>query len=1026
MAALTPQTEAFLQHLHRGGRDAYYWVASDERDAHDQPRLKRTVWWEVNGHVPHPPDQRGNRLHVYFGINPVDAIPQQRISRRTGEAYIPRPEYVRPTAREISVVNCIFADFDVKMAPFNGDWGALWAHIEAIEPPASVIVETGGGYHAYWLLAQPYALNTEERRERMRHAWRDFAARHSADPAIAIDKMGRLPGSRNVKAKYGPAFPEVRFVRYDLTRTYLLDDLQPARPPRAAPVFAWDRGHGGDEAEKARRALDRLSRWRVDTYSHPDGGWIEVGLALRDLGDAGLRLWDEWSRRSAAYQEGACDRKWPTFFSSPARLGLGSLFHWAKEDDPGGEPRRVRPLQREVRTLPRAAPSADDEDAAAGWLSVDAARDLIRREIAAYLANPLPTEVLVIAAPAGIGKSHIAVDVAEQEARRGRRALYCAPRRNFFEDVVAVSRKLNGPQFDPLSLWYPWEGRTTERADGSTPCLYPEAMTQWLAKGHGALSLCSSRLCGWEYVSGPNACPYHAQKDRSQPILFAQHAHAVLGHPLLETCHLVIGDEAPIESFTHRWRIPRRHIVPTKYPPDDPMAELLRDLEQVSQRIDAGDLDRPLSGPELLTELGGAQVVAAAVANPTIPLGAPHVSRQADVREADYNHVAVLAALLQREAEEALAGRAYIRRVVVTGDALVLHRGYLASSHLPPHVIWLDATANEGVYKELFWPRPVRVVAPRVRYQGRVHVVTDRSWSKWSLVRDGEQGAELVESGGQPRAEQLQRVVAFLTQHGRRLSRGVDRPYDNPRLVTYKDLGNALFGDMERLHFYGNRGSNALETCDALFVAGTPQPARLDLLIDAGMVFKRRMRAFDEAWVEVGPDADQPPGTEPSPLWRRWTGADGSWEAYAPVGMFADSDLATLHWQKCEAELIQALNRARPLVRDVDIWLLANRPLDGVPVTRLWTLRELFGAPEGVDVWLWQRLAAHEPAWHARGPLSSATVAGALGCAAPTARRLCEGLVSTGRWRLAEPGEVSRTRGRPPLVIVPVYTKPNY
>lgn len=1016
MAALTPQTEAFLQHLHRGGQFAYYWLASERKDDKDRPAAKRTIWWKVNGHVPQPPPDEAavGKFHLYFGINPVGAIPQERKDHRNGGTYRPRPDRVRPVGAEIAAINCLFAEFDFKHFDTPA---ACIDHVELIEPPASVIVHSGGGLHVYWLLAQPYLLDTEARRERARTALADWVERIGAErESKDLARVLRLPGSYNYKAAYGPAFPEVTYLRCDLARTYLLDDLQPPRAPKAAPVFAWDLSRGGDEVEKARRALDRLSRWRVDEYE----AWLKVGLALRDLGHDGLRLWDEWSRRGQSYRAGVCDAKWATFIDERRGLGLGSLYAWAKEDDPGGEPRRVRPLQREVRTLPRAAPAADDEDAAAdGWMSVEAARDLIRREIDAYLANPLPTEVLVIAAPAGIGKSHIAVDVAEGQARRGRRALYCAPRRNFFEDVVAVSRKLNGPQFDPLSLWYPWEGRTTERPDGSTPCLYPEAMTQWLAKGHGALSLCSSRLCGWEYVSGPNACPYHKQKDTARPLLFAQHAHAVLGHPLLETCHLVIGDESPIESFTHRWRIPRRHIVPTKYPPDDPMAEVLRDLEQLSQRIDAGDLDRPLSGPELLTELGGAQVVAAAVANPTIPLGAPHVSRQADVRNADYNHVAVLAALLQREAEEALAGRAYIRRVVVTGDGLVLHRGYLASAHLPPHVIWLDATANEGVYKELFWPRPVRVVAPRVKYQGRVHVVTDRSWSKWSLVRDGEQGAELVESGGQPRAEQLQRVVDHII---------ATRGYRAPAIVTYKDLGATLFDGLAggRLHFYGNRGSNALETCDALFVAGTPQPSRLDLLADAGMVFKRRMRAFDEAWVEVGPDGDQPPGTEPSPLWRKWAGADGTWEAYAPVGMFADADLATLHWQKCEAELIQALNRARPLVRDVDVWLLANRPLTGVPVTRLWTLRELFQAPDGVDVWLWQRLAAHEPAWRARGALSSATVAGALGCSAPTARRLCEGLVSTGRWRLAEPGEVRGGRGRPPLVIVPVYTEPNF
>lgn len=992
-ATLDEKTAAFLQHLHRGGCVAYYWLASEEKDDADQPLLKRTIWWEINGHVPAPPSDRTRRLrfHLYFGICPVIAIPTER----TGKfgPYIPKPESIRPKSSEIAALNCLFAEFDFK---HFASPAACIDYVEALTPPASVITHSGGGLHVYWLFAQPFLLDTDARRERGRTALADWVERIGAErESKDLARVLRLPGSINYKEAYGPNFPKVTYLRYDLTRTYLLDDLQPPRTPKAAPVFAWDLS-SNDEVEKAQRALDRLGRWRVDEYD----AWLKVGLALRDLGSDGLRLWDAWSSRGQSYRSGVCDAKWATFVDERRGITIGSLYAWAKEDDPGGESRRVRPLQREVRTVARAPQADATAPADDSWLTVDQARALIEFEMAAYLANPLPTEILVIAAPAGIGKSHLAVKTAEGMARQGRRTLYCAPRRNFFEDVVQVSRKINGDAFDPLKLWYPWEGRTTERADGSTPCAYPEAMTQWLAKGHGAMGLCSSGLCGWEYVSGPNACPYHKQKDVSQPILFAQHAHAVLGHPLLETCHVVIGDEAPIESFTHEWTIPRRAIVPKRYPHDDPMTDLLRDLTQLSQRIETGDLERPLSGPELLAALGGAAIVAAAVANPPLVLSAPHISRQKDVSEADYNHIPVLAALLQKEAEESLAGRAYIRRVIVTKSGLLLLRGYLAAPQLPPHVIWLDATANEAIYKELFWPRPVRIVAPKARYQGQIYVITDRSWSKWSLVRDGEQGAELVAHGDEPRVAQMQRVVEHII---------ATREYRAPAIVTYKDLGSTFFGDLAggRLHFYGNRGSNALEYCDALFVAGVPQPSRLDLLSDAAMLFKRRMRAFDEAWIER---AD-----------RAYDGViDENGEPLSyPVSTFADPDLATLHWQKCEAELIQALNRARPLVRQVDVWLLANRPLGGVPVTRLWSLRELFGAPEGVDIWLWLRVAACEPAWTAVGALGSTTIAGALGCSAPTARKLCEGLISTGRWRLADPSERSRTRGHPPLVIVP-------
>jgi hypothetical protein len=579
---------------------------------------------------------------------------------------------------------------------------------------------------------------------------------------------------------------------------------------------------------------------------------------------------------------------------------------------------------------------------AAPPLTVEQARALLAQEVQAYLDNPTPTEVLVLAFPPGLGKSHASIGAIEELARRHKRGIYCAPRRDFFTDVQRASRKMNGAQGDTDDLWFAWEGRTSKREDGSTPCMYPEAMTTWLARGHNALGLCASRMCGWRYVSGPGACAYHQQKTTEKPIIFAQHAHAVLGHPLMETTTLLIGDESPLETFTQRWRIPRRYLLPKDLDPQDELADLLSSLQQVSQRIEQGEIDGPaLSGPELLAELGGPEAVIAACTNPALLDDAPRVSTEGEVEGVDYNHAPALAALLRAEAGEALAGRSYLERVVATAEGCTLLRGYRAAATLPPHVIWLDATANEAVYAELFWPRPVRVVRPEVEFAGRVHVVADRTWSKTSLVKDDEQGdAQLVkDASGQERAQQLHELVVHII---------ATRGYQAPAIVTYKDIGEALLGGSPggNLHFYGSRGSNALEGCDALIVAGTPQLSKRDLVTLAKMVYKRRLRPFDEAWEEV----DKP--------YHGIVDAEGRALAY-PVSTFSrDADLAALHWQLCEAELIQAVHRARPLLRDVDVWLLSSRPLDGVPVHKLWSLRELFSAPLGVDVWVWRRVLA--------------------------------------------------------------------
>lgn len=100
-----------------------------------------------------------------------------------------------------------------------------------------------------------------------------------------------------------------------------------AEKPRPAPVAVPIPSGSGDVAE-ARAALDRLSVARVDVYDD----WVQVGMALRSLGDVGLPMWDAWSRRSPKYRQGECEAKWKTFDTEGIKLG--TLFHWASIDSP--------------------------------------------------------------------------------------------------------------------------------------------------------------------------------------------------------------------------------------------------------------------------------------------------------------------------------------------------------------------------------------------------------------------------------------------------------------------------------------------------------------------------------------------------------------------------------------------------------------------------------------------------------------------------------------------------------------------
>jgi P4 family phage/plasmid primase-like protien len=74
--------------------------------------------------------------------------------------------------------------------------------------------------------------------------------------------------------------------------------------------------------------LAHLSMKRCNNYQE----WIQVGMILKTLGYPCL-LWDTWSQKSSSYVPGTCDKKWRTFRETENPLGIGTLYHWLKQDN---------------------------------------------------------------------------------------------------------------------------------------------------------------------------------------------------------------------------------------------------------------------------------------------------------------------------------------------------------------------------------------------------------------------------------------------------------------------------------------------------------------------------------------------------------------------------------------------------------------------------------------------------------------------------------------------------------------------
>jgi hypothetical protein len=295
-----------IHHLGRGGAWQHFWT--------NPP--KTSQWFPAGKPAGIPADA----ANVYFGVHPVYEIPKMN-SR--GEPA--KPKAVRTQVEYVAAINCLFSEFDQ-------DKGATLETIENLNPRPSAVIGSGGGWHCYWMLADPFVIDGPESLERAKQAQYGWVEFTGGDPdAKDLARVLRVPGTFNYK--YDPPRPvETLWAEFD--RLYQFEKLESMIPAKPAPIVSNNGYHppaGTDLATWAYGLLERLDPWRCDQYKP----WVEVGMALSELGGAGLSMWENWSQGSPKHKPGECAEKWPTF-KSGSGITLGSLYHWAEEDDPGG------------------------------------------------------------------------------------------------------------------------------------------------------------------------------------------------------------------------------------------------------------------------------------------------------------------------------------------------------------------------------------------------------------------------------------------------------------------------------------------------------------------------------------------------------------------------------------------------------------------------------------------------------------------------------------------------------------------
>ena len=85
-----------------------------------------------------------------------------------------------------------------------------------------------------------------------------------------------------------------------------------------------------ENLDLVKKLIDLLNVNRADAYDD----WIRMGWCLRNIDNRLESAWEDFSRKSAKYEAGACGRMWNRM--REGGLGIGTLHMWAKQDNPSG------------------------------------------------------------------------------------------------------------------------------------------------------------------------------------------------------------------------------------------------------------------------------------------------------------------------------------------------------------------------------------------------------------------------------------------------------------------------------------------------------------------------------------------------------------------------------------------------------------------------------------------------------------------------------------------------------------------
>jgi len=203
------------------------------------------------------------------------------------------------TKKGVLEIPALWADIDFK----ESNEEEAKARVATFKPQPSIIVESGGGLHLYWLLRSP-ATNDYARIEQILKA---LAKALSADPAVTeVARVMRLPGTLNYK--YDPPRP-VRVVQLHPEKKYQLGDF-PTLPPQRRRRNPEARPASSGIALESLLAHCKFLAW---CKAHPEKVseplWFAMLTNVARLPEKGRELCHELSAGYPGYTREETDRK---------------------------------------------------------------------------------------------------------------------------------------------------------------------------------------------------------------------------------------------------------------------------------------------------------------------------------------------------------------------------------------------------------------------------------------------------------------------------------------------------------------------------------------------------------------------------------------------------------------------------------------------------------------------------------------------------------------------------------------------